>query len=393
MLFKTPDLNEQDLAVLREIEDSRRQLRSALRSPKRWTGNLRRNLMARAIRGSNSIEGYDVSLDDALAAVDEDEPMDADRRTWAEITGYRAAMTYVQQLAKAGHFEYNTTLFSSLHYMMLSHDLSKLPGQFRPGPVYVYDDETEEIVFEGPDAELVPGLVDELIEWLREVHDDPLFVRAAMAHLNLVMMHPFKDGNGRMARALQTLVLARDGILDPVFSSIEEYLGSGKNTPEYYAVLAKVGGGEWNPGNDPTEWVSFNLRAHHIQAQTVLRRTNEARKLWAAVEALVEGKGLPDRAIASLCNAALGFRIRRSSYMHDADVEPATAARDLRTLVEADLLVPHGQTRGRRYVASQHLRDVYLQVRAARPSIVDPYAKYDRSTERGSQRKQRRQDT
>ena len=71
MLFKTPDLNRQDLVVLRQIEDYRGQLRSALRTPKRWTGNLRRNLMARAIRGSNSIEGYDVSLDDALAAVDQ----------------------------------------------------------------------------------------------------------------------------------------------------------------------------------------------------------------------------------------------------------------------------------------------------------------------------------
>jgi len=107
--------------------------------------------MARAIRGSNSIEGYDVTLDDALAAVEEDEPLNADRRTWAEITGYRAAMTYVQQLAEAEHFEYNTTLLSSLHYMMLSHDLSKLPGQFRRGPVFVHDEQTDEIVYEGPD--------------------------------------------------------------------------------------------------------------------------------------------------------------------------------------------------------------------------------------------------
>ncbi len=43
----------------------------------------------------------------------------------------------------------------------------------------------------------------------------PAMIRAAMAHLNLVMVHPFKDGNGRMARALQTLVLARERILAP----------------------------------------------------------------------------------------------------------------------------------------------------------------------------------
>lgn len=57
-------------------------------------------------------------------------------------------------------------------------------------------------------------------------------IQAGMAHLNLVMIHPFRDGNGRMARCLQSLVLARGGILDPVFISIEEYLG--RNTQRYY---------------------------------------------------------------------------------------------------------------------------------------------------------------
>jgi Fic family protein len=59
--------------------------------------------------------------------------------------------------------------------------------------------------------------------------DDPL-VRGAMAHLNLVMIHPFRDGNGRMARALQTMVLAQDQVVEPTFSSIEEWLGN--NTQE-----------------------------------------------------------------------------------------------------------------------------------------------------------------
>ena len=66
-------------------------------------------------------------------------------------------------------------------------------------------------------------------------------VRGAMAHLNLTMINPFKDGNGRISRALQTLVLAREGILHPVFCSIEEWLG--RVTAEYYAVLAEVGQG------------------------------------------------------------------------------------------------------------------------------------------------------
>jgi Fic family protein len=373
MLFQTPALSDRDKAVLQELGNYRRSLRSALRQPRRWTGNLRRNLQARAIRGSNTIEGYEVSLDNALAAVDEEEPLDVDRSTWAEIVGYRNAMSYVQQLSSAPHFEYNATLLSSLHYMMLSHDLTTLPGHFRPGPIYVHDDDTGENVYEGPNAELVPGLVGELIDWLKADHNEPMFVRAAMAHLNLVTIHPFKDGNGRMARALQTLVLARYGILAPEFSSIEEYLGNRRNTQEYYAVLAQVGGGSWKPGNDASPWVSFNLRAHSIQAQTVLRRVKETRRLWGELEALADREALPERTVPALYDAAVGFRVRRSKYEADADVEPGTAGRDLRRMVDAGLLIAQGQTRGRHYIRSERLRRVYEGVRTERPRVVDPY--------------------
>lgn len=66
---------------------------------------------------------------------------------------------------------------------------------------------------------------------------------------------PQQRGNGRMARALQTLVMARDRVLEPTFSSIEEWLGA--NTEDYYRVLALTGGGRWNPGNDAGLWVKF----------------------------------------------------------------------------------------------------------------------------------------
>jgi len=103
--------------------------------------------------------------------------------------------------------------------MMLSHDLSKSPGRYRTSAIYVHDDATDTNVYEGPAAGLVPGLMAELVTGLRAASAvDPL-IRAAMAHLNLVMIHPFRDGNGRMARALQTLVLSRGGIAEPAFSA------------------------------------------------------------------------------------------------------------------------------------------------------------------------------
>lgn len=146
MLFDAPPLDGRDEAVVAAIEEHRQRLRHFLADPRRWQGQLRRNLRARAMRGSNSIEGYEVSLDDALALLEEEETLEADQRTVAEVTGYRNAMTYVQQLAGDPDFHFDQSLLRGLHFMMLGHDLSKSPGSYRRGEIYVRDEEQDEIV-------------------------------------------------------------------------------------------------------------------------------------------------------------------------------------------------------------------------------------------------------
>ena len=372
MLFHAPQLDPRDLGIIREIDQMRVVLRQDTHAPKKWTGVLRRNLLAKAIQGSNSIEGYDVNENDAIAAVEDEEPLDADAQTWAEIIGYRSAMSYVLQLADDPHVSLDTSLLRSLHYMLLSHDVAKSPGRYRGGPIFVRDERADRIVYEGPPYESVPALVDELLAEVRsEQPDVPVYVRAAMAHLNLVMIHPFRDGNGRMARCLQTLVLSRDQVAAPVFSSIEEFLGH--NTEHYYAVLAVTADGQWQPGRDTTAWVRFNLRAHHIQAQTVLARNTETAALWNGVEALVEREGLPERSIPAVFDAAYGLRLRRSSYERATGVEAKTASRDLAALVSAGLLLAEGEKRGRQYRGSEALRALRSQARRARKPVVEPY--------------------
>ena len=122
-------------------------------------------------------------------------------------------------------------------------------GRYRTKEIFVRDDRRGVDVYEGPDAELVPDLMRALSHSLAvPTSDDPL-VRGSMAHLNLVMIHPFRDANGRMARALQTMVLAQDQVVEPTFSSIEEWLGN--NAQDYYGVLAATG--RSHPLNDRIE--------------------------------------------------------------------------------------------------------------------------------------------
>src|SRR3984893_17513469 len=166
MLFATPPLNLQEQEVIEEILGIRDSLKYAVSGSSRWAGVLRRDTFARAIQGSNSIEGYNVTVDDAIAAVEGKEPLDAASETWAAIMGYRGAMTYVLQLANDPHFSYSDGLIRSLHFMMLNYDLNKHPGRWRPGPIIVRNEQTGERVYEGPDAEIVPGLMKEFVQQL-----------------------------------------------------------------------------------------------------------------------------------------------------------------------------------------------------------------------------------
>lgn len=370
-LFAPPVLDIEDSAVIDEVHAMREQLRHMLATPRRWQGGLRRTLFARAIRGSNSIEGYHVSVEDAVAAVDDAQPLGTDETTWHEVVGYRHAMGYVLRLGQDPDFVHQPSVLRGMHYMLLSHDLSKSPGHYRQGPIFVQDAGSGRQVYEGPDHELVPDLVDELCAGMEQSQGDDVLVTAAMAHLNLVMIHPFRDGNGRMARALQTLVLARGSIVAPEFASIEEWLG--RNTQDYYRVLAWTGNGSWNPLRDTHLWVKFNLRAHHMQTQTVRWRTDFARALWHRLEEVADGHGLPDRTVHALYDAATSIRFRRPTYVALADVEPRTATRDLAQMVGAGLLEGRGATRARVYSAGEPLRRIAAEVAGGQPSIADPY--------------------
>jgi len=370
-LYTIPPLRSEDEAVLGEIHGMRKTLRHVLRTPRRWEGVLRRNALARNIQGSNSIEGYTVAEDDAAAAVDGEVPFSADEKTFLEIQGYRQALGYVLAMSDTDYAAFDTTELRAMHYMMLSHDLGKTPGRYRKGPIYVVDERSGQNVYEGPDAAGVPALMESLAASLHTgLGSDPV-VRSAMAHLNLVMIHPFRDGNGRMARALATLVLARSDITEPEFSSIEEWLGA--NTQDYYAALALTGQGSWQPRDDAHLWLAFNLRAHHMQAQTVARRVTEAGQTWSELEELATRHGLPERSTDAMFDAALGYRVRRAGYVKHADVSDLTASRDLAALTSAGVLAAHGNGRGRYYAAGEPLREIRQRRRADRSPLRDPY--------------------
>lgn len=370
LLFRPPKLTAAERTVIHEIADLQEKLGARLRTPNRWSGSLRRAQFARAVQGSNSIEGYNARLDDAAAIDLGEAPLDADEETRLALKGYADAMTYVLQLHNEPNFHFGEQLLRSLHFIMLSYDLRKRPGLWRPGAIWIEDEANDRVVYEAPGIEAVPALMRALTKGLdRNPHTHPV-VDAAIAHLNLVMIHPFSDGNGRMGRCIQSLVLARNGVLSPVFCSIEEYLGA--NSRAYYDVLGLVGQGSWNPQNDTRAWLRFILTAHVRQARTTLRRAHEVERIWLDLDKLVTARNLNPRSTVALYDALIGYRVRNATYRATVlnesgeEINEASASRDLKQLQDAKLLVPYGEKRGRHYTAGEPLLNIVREIMAAR---------------------------
>ena len=381
MIYETPELAGLDEQVLGEIQELRDDLRFHLVSPRRWHGTLSRVMMARAVQASTSIEGFHSTVDETAAIIDGEEPPGVDEDTRRAVSGYRDAMTYVLQLTRPSSPDrppMDASLLKSLHFMMVGHDLTTHPGQWRPGAVWVRDGAGNS-VYAAPDRDAVEPLIEELIT---RVNDSPAptLVGAAMAHLNLTLIHPFSDGNGRMARCLQSFVLASaDSVISPVFTSIEAYLG--QHTIAYYAALTDTAAGKWSPERSARPWIEFSLTAHYRQAAALRRRIDRFEALWDRCGQTAARCRLPDRTVDALMHAAQGGLLNRSRYMRivrSASGEPisdAMATRDLASMASAGVLAPVGEKRGRRYLPAESLRALEREIRgmqAARP-VIDPY--------------------
>ncbi|WSX07756.1 Fic family protein [Streptomyces sp. NBC_00988] len=370
-----PDLTAADREVLDQIDRMRAALRHDVRTPAKWTAGLRKFLTADAVAASNSIEGFKVATVDVEDLLEGESEVDISEENREETLACQRMMTYIQTLNDARDFSYSKGLLNSLHWMLQGHrhSVRRPAGQWRKGPVYVTDARDPSIAaYTAPEAPLVPGLMQELIDWLSDSDTTHALVRAAMAHLHLVSIHPWADGNGRMSRSLQTLMIAREGVLAPEFSSIESWLGRPGNTWEYYRELSDLGS-HYQPDRDVSAWIRFNLTAYHQQAQTVQGRLARSGRVWSHLAAFAAGRGLDERTVTALHDVAMAGRVRRSRYQNGEALSLQQAQRDLRDLTAADILQPVGRTRARYYTAGRAFPQDVLDIAQTPMTLTHPY--------------------
>jgi Fic family protein len=328
------------------------------------------------VAASNSIEGFKVATVDVEDLMEGERDVEVSEEDREETLAYQRMMTYIQSLHDVEDFSYSKGFLNALHWMLQGHRHTprKPSGQWRHGPVYVTDARDPSIAaYTAPDADDVPALMAELIDWLNADDDAHPLIRAAMAHLHLVSIHPWADGNGRMSRSLQTLMIAREGVLAPEFSSIEAWLGRPGNTWEYHRELA-ARGARYIPDQDVSSWVRFNLTAYHQQAQTVQGRLDRAGRVWSVLATFTQQTGRDERITSALHDVAMTGRVRRLRYEHAEGLSLQQAQRDLRDLVAAEILTSVGRTRARYYTAGPRFPEDALEIANTPMTLADPYA-------------------
>ena len=188
---------------------------------------LRRINRLKSLHSSLAIEGNSLSLDDVTAIMDGREVIGPENEI-KEVMNARAAYDMMDSVDP-----YSLDDMLSVHKVMMN-GLVKNAGRFRNGDEGVFDGEGN-CVYLAPRPEYVPDLIDDLLEWTRE-SDYPMVLKSCVFHYQFESIHPFEDGNGRMGRLWQTILLMKyDRSFEwiPVESMIRSYQN------EYYDAIAE----------------------------------------------------------------------------------------------------------------------------------------------------------
>jgi hypothetical protein len=251
MNYRASELNERQLEVIAAIDLIHLTIAAHVPMPSEWAGSTSRGLHITA-RLAEQNRGASVELPELPP----------------QEKGFRRAMGYMLVRAQEANFKYSDELLRALHFMLTEHDAPATPGSWRRNGGGVLDYK-HNVVYRAPEADRIAELMTELIESLNFEDSAPAIIRSAMAHLNVVRIHPFRDGNGRLARCLDTLIMVHAGYRAPVLLNVEEYVGLRR--VEYEAALQTThSAARWAPESDTSAWIRFCLTMRYRQAVRLL---------------------------------------------------------------------------------------------------------------------------
>lgn len=359
MLIDKYELTDRAKRALQMIDEARDLLESHLDQPEEWHGVIRRQVLAGAIHYSTAIEGNRLTRDQVESII-AGEAIEAPEKDRVEAMNYYRASRWCSTRSGDAQWRLTHETILTLHFMVgteLGSDYEPL-GQYRHGQNNVQDRRTGDVIFWPPRPADVPELMSELIDWARSRMEGQMnpYVLNALVHLNFVAIHPFSDGNGRVARLLCSLLMMREGYKAQAFWSLEEHLG--EHAQEYGSAISNSVGPRWEPQRAvASRWVEWYLEAVASQVQDAAETLRRSVAEFTAVIAGISATGaLPSnpeqvsRRAIPIWLALTGGTVSRRQLARYSSVSDETLSRDLRRLADLHLLERVGGGRGAHYV-------------------------------------------
>jgi Fic family protein len=306
---------------------------------------LRRVATIESVGSSTRIEGSKLSDREIEALLTNLEIKQFDTRDEQEVAGYAEVMETVFQ-------SWNEIPLTENHIKQLHRDLlvhsqkdERHRGQYKTASnsVAAFDESGKQvgIVFETATPFDTPALMQELVEWVNKSREDkdlhPLLTIAIFVVIFLEV-HPFQDGNGRLSRALTTLLLLQSGYAYVPYSSLESVIEQSKEA--YYLALRQTQGTirtdepNWQP------WVVFFLKALQQQMRRLSKKVEREKLLISA---------LPEHSIQILDHIRAHGRATIREMVTITGVSRNTLKEHFKSLLESGHIELHGKGRGAWY--------------------------------------------
>ncbi|MBM3932765.1 MAG: Fic family protein [SAR202 cluster bacterium] len=193
----------------------------------------------------------------------------------------------------------------------------------------------------------IPVLVRELTAWLAGDTQTHTVLKAGIAHIQLLAIHPFTTGNGSTTRAVSGLFLQKSQFSFRKMLNLELTLAHVRD--RYISTVTTTLGAEFSNGYDATRWLEFYTAAVSIAAQDLVNRLNNWHRLSLDLGKDDAEMGLPSRLVDGHLYAMGTGQITRSEYMDLTGMSELAATRDLAKLVDKGLLTYEGKTKSRVY--------------------------------------------
>lgn len=293
------------------------------------------------IIGSSRIEGVELSRDSVRSSVarhlgvtlDKDHLPDHYTEGVVNVM-MEATLHYAEPLNAERLFGWHAALFPTGYSDGYKIDVARWRSGEEPMQVVSGPMGKQKVHYEAPDCGHIPEMMEQFMQWVNDENDntDPI-IRAALAHLWFVTIHPFDDGNGRITRTITEMMLARADQSERRFYSMSAEIMHHRN--RYYDALERA----QKCDMDVTEWLVWfleTLRDALTQAIITTQRTLKKATFWQRMDGIEISER--QRKVINLLWDGLDGKLNTGKWAKINHCSQDTALRDIDDLIEKEIL-------------------------------------------------------